>query len=73
MTVGELIERLKAFPDDLPVIVNATKNELANGDECKRVEQVTQRFSYDSWRLDYFPEVELDEDEQQRQAVNVSA
>jgi hypothetical protein len=65
--------RLRAFPPDLPVIVNAKVNELANGRECERVEQLDQLFSYDEWRVDYFPELPLEDGERRRQAVNVTA
>lgn len=39
MTVGELIERLKAFPAELPVVVNGGRNERANGREATAVFQ----------------------------------
>lgn len=74
MTVGELIERLRAFPADLPVIVNGTRNELANGQACGVVELLDQYSDDDgeTWQVDYFPDLR-GEDERHRNAVNVRA
>jgi hypothetical protein len=37
MTVGELIEQLKQFPAELPVVVNGGRNEMGNGKEARSV------------------------------------
>lgn len=56
MTVKELIEKLKEFPEDLTVIVNANRNELANGREVAGAELLLCcRSVYDSrgWHEQY--------------------
>lgn len=57
MTVAELIARLSEFPPDLPVIVNGTRNELANGQDAETVEILDQsRRHGDTWDVEYYPD-----------------
>lgn len=48
MTKGELVRQLAGLPDDALIVVNAGRNELANGVEATGVETIRQQ----AWRAD---------------------
>lgn len=75
MTVAELIARLSEFPPDLPVIVNGTRNELANGQDAGVVEILDQsRRHGGTWDVEYYPDQPpFWDDEERRKAVNIRA
>jgi len=77
MTKRELIEALERYPDDMPVVVNAARNELANGRDVYSTDWVYQAREkqgdgWSDWQVDYFPELNAKEpDMQQRLAINI--
>jgi ribosome maturation protein Sdo1 len=77
MTVKELIQKLNAMPQDMEVVVNLNVNEMANGKTATvvEVEEVTKhKWQSDGmWIKNYFPENDLDEDEELKSVVNISA
>ena len=77
MTVRELIVQLMAQPQDAEVIVNAGKNELANGRPVKFVRFTpTIIREEDGWEyhaIKYYPDQPAWEDEVLSEAVNITA
>lgn len=77
MTVKELIQKLNAMPQDCEVVANLCVNELANGKTVRLVEvETVTKYKWqddDTWSKYYFGKMELDEDEEQKQVVNISA
>jgi len=77
MTVRELIVQLMAQPQDADVVVNAGKNELANGMPAKVVRLAkTIVYKEDGWcrhTINYYPEQPLFLGESASEAVNITA
>lgn len=79
MTVKELIAKLQELPQDVEVLVNLGKNELANGETAAQVEvihcyRVVWEGIKGAWYGDYYQEyLSPQEDMEYKEAVNISS
>jgi len=75
MLKRDLIKLLEVMPDDVVVVVNGGKNEMANDKPASGVDLVQQHAFNGSgeltWNINYFPELEQDPDYLYRQAINI--
>lgn len=78
MIVKDLISRLQALPEELQnakVVVNMSRNELANGQELGKITKVlaTRHEGMSQWVTDLYPHLDIGENEERGVVVNLTS